>query len=170
VAGTRPVNGLYLGYPHSPTGAVSAAVEFATELGSTLDPDRAATIARLVADPSDGNAPLAAAQGVASTRHHLGLPAAGPLPPGTAVSLVPAMFQLRDVTASRVTVLLLFDYTALVPHDISGHLGAVAAGMHWTTAGWKLLGPGGPDVSGLIATPGTAAAVAKGWKAMTNGL
>jgi hypothetical protein len=170
VAGTRPVNGLYLGYPHSLTGAVSAAVEFVTELGSTLDPDRAATIARLAADPSYGSAPLAAAQGVVSTRHQLGLPAAGPLPPGTAVSLVPTMFQLRDVTSSQVTVLLLFNYTEMVRHGISGHLGAMSAAVHWTTASWRLLEPGGPDASGLIATPGTAAAAAKGWKAMTNGL
>jgi hypothetical protein len=170
VAGTRPVNGLYLSYPHSTAGAVSAAVEFTTELGSTLDPDRAATIARLVADPSYGDAPQDAARGAVSTRQRLGLPGSGPLPPGTAVSLVPSMFQVRDATASQVTVLLLFDYTAMVSHGIFGHLGAMAAGLHWTTAGWKLLGPGGPDVSGLIATPGTAAATAKGWEAMTNGL
>ncbi|HEY2442228.1 MAG TPA: hypothetical protein VGI31_03750 [Streptosporangiaceae bacterium] len=184
-AGTRPVNGLYLGYPRSAVGAVSAAVEFVTELGSTLDPDRAATVARLVADPSYSVAPIAAAAGVASTRHRLGLPVAGPLPPGTAVSLVPTMFQVQDVTASRVTVLLLFDYTAMVPAGISERLGAMAAAMHWTQAGWRLLQPGapnvpgpnmsgpnvpGPNMSGLIATPGTAAAAAKGWKAMTSGM
>jgi hypothetical protein len=171
LAGTQPVNGLYLDYPHSGAGAVSAAVEFTTELGSTLDPDRAATIARLIADPSYAAAPQAAAAGVAATRQRLGLPTAGPLPPGTAVSLDPTMFQLRDETASRVTVLLLFDYTTMAPRGISEHLGAMAAPMHWTPAGWKLLQTGpGPDVSGLIATPGTAAAAAKGWKAMTNGL
>jgi hypothetical protein len=170
VAGTQPVNGLDLGYPHSATGAVSAAVEFVTELGSTLDPDRAAAVARLVADPSYPAAAVAAAQGVAAARQRLGLPAAGPLPPGTAVSLVPAMFQLRDVTPGQVSVLLLFDYTAMAPRGISERLGAMAAAMHWTSSGWKLLQPDGPDVSGLIATPGTAAAAAKGWKAMTNGM
>jgi hypothetical protein len=80
------------------------------------------------------------------------------------------MFQVRDVTPGRITVLLLFDYTAMVPRGISERLGAMAAAVHWTSAGWKLLQPGGPDVSGLIATPGTAAAAAKGWKAMTNGM
>jgi hypothetical protein len=170
VAGTQPVNGLDLSYPHSAVGAVSAAVGFVTELDSTLDPDRAAAVARLVADPSYPAAPGAAAQGVTATRRRFGLPVAGPLPPGTAVSLVPTMFQLRDVTQDQVTVLLLFNYTAMVPRGISERLGAMAAAMHWTPAGWKLLQPGAPDTSGLIATPGTAAAAAQGWKAMTNGL
>src|SRR5579875_2847899 len=154
--GTHPAGGLDLGYPHSAAGAVSAAVEFVTELGSTLDPDRAAAVARLTADPSWPGAPQAAARGVAGTRRRLGLPASGPLPPGTAVSLVPAMYQLRDETPAHVTVLLLFDYTAMVPRGISEHLGATAATLHWTSAGWKLLAPAGPDASGLIATPGTA--------------
>ncbi len=173
VAGSRLVNGLYLDYPHSVAGAVSAAVEFVTELDSTLDPDRAATIARLTADPSYGAAPVAAARGVTGTRQRLGLPAAGPLPPGTAVSLVPAMFQVRNATASKLTVLLLFDYTATVPRGVWEHLGAMAVTMHWTPAGWRLLkpdAPDGPDAPALIATPGTAAAIADGWKAMTDGL
>ena len=48
VAGADLVNGIYTWYPRSTAGAVSAAAEFLTELGSTLDPDRAATIARLL--------------------------------------------------------------------------------------------------------------------------
>ena len=170
VGGTHLINGLYLTYPHTQAGAVSAAVEFIGELGSTLDPDRAATIARLTADASFGGAPQAAAAGVVSTRRHLGLPVTGPLPPGTAVSLVPAMYQVRDVTSARVTVLLLFGYTAIVPAGIQEHVGAVATTLRWTAASWRLLSRAGPGTSGLIATPGTAAAAAKGWKAMTDGV
>jgi hypothetical protein len=170
VAGSRLVNGLYTWYPQSTAGAVSAAVEFITELGSTLEPDRAATIARLVADPSYGGAPAAAALGAISTRRQLGLPEAGPAPAGTAVLLVPVMYQLRDVTASRLTVLLLFDYTETAPSGITEHLGVTAARMNWTPAGWRLLPPAGPDPSGLVATPGTASATAKGWEAMTNAM
>src|SRR5579863_9278862 len=32
------VNGVYAGYPHSTRGAVSAAAEYLTQIGSTLDP------------------------------------------------------------------------------------------------------------------------------------
>jgi hypothetical protein len=170
VAGSRLVNGMYTYYPHSRAGAVSAAVEFVTELGSTLEPDRAATVARLTADPSDRNAPQDAAQDAISTRRQLGLPPAGATPPGAAVFLVPVMYQLRGVTADQLTVLLLFDYTETVPSGIREHLGVTAARLNWTPAGWRLLPPAGPDPSGLLATPGTAAATAKGWEAMTNAM
>jgi len=170
VAGSRLVNGMYTWYPHSIAGAVSAAVEFVTELGSTLEPDRAATIARLAADPSYSGAAQAAALGAVSTRRQLGLPAAGPPPAGTAVLLVPVMYQLRNVTAGRLTVLLLFNYTETVPSGIREHLGVTAAHMNWTPAGWRLLPPARSDPSAPLATPGTADATAKGWEAMTNAM
>jgi len=169
-AGSRLVNGMYTWYPHSTAGAVSAAVEFVTELGSTLEPDRAATIARLAADPSYSGAAEAAALGAVGTRRQLGLPAAGPPPAGTAVLLVPVMYQLRNVTADRLTVLLLFNYTETVPSSIREHLGVTAAHMNWTPAGWRLLQPAGSDPSAPLATPGTADATAKGWEAMTNAM
>ena len=82
--------------------------------------------------------------------------------------LVPVMYQLRDVTAERLTVLLLFDYTETVPAAISEHLGVTAARMNWTPDGWRLLQPAAGDLSGLVATPGTPGAARKGWKALTN--
>jgi len=169
-SGSRLVDGLYLGYPDSTAGAVSAAVEFSTELGSTLDPARAATIARLAAYPSYAGAPDDAARGAASTRRRLGLPVTGPLPPGTGVFLVPVMYQVRDFTAGQMTVLLLFTYTAVVPAGIQEHLGATEVGLRWTGTDWRLLKPGSSQLSGLIATPGTAGAAAKGWEAMTGAM
>jgi hypothetical protein len=168
VAGAGLVNGIYTRYPHSTAGAVSAAAEFVTELGSTLEPDRAATIARLTADPSYTQAGPDAASGTVSTRRQLGLPATGSLPPATAVLLVPVMCQLRDVTADRLTVLLLFDYTETAPAAISEHLGVTAARMNWTADGWRMLQPAAGDLSALLATPGTPAAARKGWKALSN--
>lgn len=172
VAGSHLVNGIYTGYPHSLAGAVSAAVEFVTELGSTLEPDQAATIARLTAAPSYAAAAQDAATSTIDVRHQLGLPADGPVPPGTAVLVVPAMYQLREVSADQVTVLLLFDYTQTLATGIREHAGVTAVRLGWTPASWRLLPPaaGGPDPSDLIATPGTAAAAAKGWETMTNGL
>jgi hypothetical protein len=149
---------------------VSAAVEFITELGSTLEPGRAATVARLAAASSYRAAAQDAAAGAASTRRQLGLPASGSLPPGTAVSLVPVLYQLRDVTADHLTVLLLFDYTEMVPGGIREHLGVTAARLTWTVSSWRLLPPAGPELSGLLATPGTASATAKGWEAMAGGV
>lgn len=168
VPGAGLVNGIYTSYPHSTAGAVSAATEFLTELGSTLEPDRAATIARLTADPSYPQAGPDAARGAVSTRRQLCLPATGSLPPATAVLLVPVMYQLRDVTAGRLTVLLLFTYTETLPAAIREHLGVTAARLNWTPDGWRLMQPAAADLSALLATPGTAGAARKGWKALTN--
>jgi hypothetical protein len=170
VAGSGLVNGIYTRYPHTTAGAVSAATEFVAELGSTLEPDRAAAIARLIADPSYPGAAEDAAQGALRTRRQLGLALTGSLQPGTGVALVPVMFQLRDVSAGRMTVLLLFDYTEILPSAVRVRLGAAAAGVSWTAAGWRLLTPAGGDLSGLVAAPGTAAAARKGWEAMTDGV
>jgi hypothetical protein len=54
---------------------------------------------------------------------------------------------------------------------IRERLGVTAVRLGWTPDGWRLLAPAGrpgPGPSGLLATPGTAGATARGWKAMTD--
>ena len=82
VQGRELINGVYLGFPHSTAGAVSAADYVVSEVFSTLDPDRAAAVMRLTAAPSYPDAPQQAAQGAVSDRQDLGIPAAGPVPAG----------------------------------------------------------------------------------------
>jgi hypothetical protein len=170
VGGAGWVNGIYTRYPRTRAGAVSAAVEFITELGSTLDPDRAATVARITADPSYRAAAQDAAASVTAARRALGLPLTGPLPPGTGSFLVPVMYQLRAVSAHQLTVLLLYDYTLTAPSGIAERAGVTATRLTWTSAGWRLLRPPADQLAALAATPGTTDAAAKGWKAMDNGL
>jgi hypothetical protein len=85
------------------------------------------------------------------------------------------MYQLRDSSRNQVTVLLLFDYTQTTASGISDHLGVTAVRLGWTPATWRMLpppanAPSSASLTELIATPGTAAAIAKGWEAMTNAL
>lgn len=169
VTGSRWVNGIYTDYPRSQAGAVSAAVEFMTALGSTLDPDRAATVARLAADPSYHAAAADAAASAISARRVLGLPPSGPLPEGTAAFLVPVMYQLLG-GQPHLGVLLLFDYTVTAPSGVAEHIGVTEVRLTWTQASWRLLPPPAHDLAALLATPGTASATAKGWEAMTYGL
>lgn len=164
------MNGVFTDYPHSQAGAVSAAVEFLTELGSTLDPDRAAAVARLAASPSYPAAAQDAAASAIAARRRLGLPVSGPLPPGTAVFCVPVMYQLRGVSANQLTVLLLFDYTKTAPSGTAEHTGVASVRVSWTPASWRLLRPAGAELSGLLTTPGTAGAAAKGWKVMIDAM
>lgn len=170
VAGAGWVNGLYTRYPRSQAGAVSAAVEFMTELGSTLDPDRAATVARLTADSSYRGAAQDAAASAVSARRALGLPVTGVLPAGTGAFLVPAMYQLNETSADQLTVFLLYNYTLTQRSGLTEHVGVGAVSLIWTPASWRLLTPPADDLAKLLATPGTADATSKGWKAMTHGL
>jgi hypothetical protein len=90
-----------------------------------------------------------------------------------AVATVPVMYQLRDVSPGQLTVLLLFEYTQITQARIADHPGVTAVRLGWTPASWRLLPPaGGPGLasSALVTTPGTAAATAHGWKAMTDAL
>ncbi len=166
VQGRELVNGVYVGYPHSTQGAVSAGAEYLTQIGSTLDPDRSAAVARLGAAPSYTDAPEQVAQGTVIARRRAGLPASGPVPPGVSVELTPVQYQLRNPTPDKVTVLFLGDYTQTTANGTSQvSLGVWPVQMIWAAADWKLL-PGHPGAryTSLRADPGSPAAAAKGWQ------
>lgn len=170
VQGNQFVNGLHVGYPHSETGAVSAAVEYWTQLGSTLDSDRAATIARLAADPAWTDGPQQLAKGPVATRQTLGLPTSGPVPAGASVQLEPIEYQVRAATANTTTVLLLADYTTTTPAEgTSTHVGVFPLQMNWTASDWKIADPtDGNTYSNLAAIPGSAQASSDGWAELSQ--
>jgi len=169
IQGAQLVNGVYLGFPDTTVGAVSAADEFMSQIGSTLDPDRAAAVLRLTADPSYPAGPQDFASGTVSERTDLGLPATGPLPSGTSAVLDPVEYQVRDVTASQVTVLLLADdVLTLPPEGTQTRVGVYPLRMHWAEDDWKILPPDGHTTyAQLSAVPGTPQAADLGWQEMT---
>jgi hypothetical protein len=139
VHGTHSSGGISIGYPHSQVGAVSAAVEYGTQCGSTLDVQRSTQIGRVIADASYGDVGTAFAQGMANTRHHLGLPSNGPVPPGASMTFSTMAYQVRDAQADRVTVLLLAYLTTTTPADgMRQRYIVVPALMVWTGGDWKL--------------------------------
>jgi len=169
IQGRQLVNGVYLGYPHSMQGAVSAAVEFMTQIGSSLDPDRAAAVLRLTADPSYASGPQDFANGAVSERRDLSLPASGEVPAGASVVLEPAEYQAWAVNTGQVTVLLLADDVITLP-DLSTQtrVGVYPLRMHWAQGDWKILRPDpAAAYSFLSAAPGSPQAAADGWKELT---
>ncbi|MFJ9523108.1 hypothetical protein ACIRPK_33290 [Kitasatospora sp. NPDC101801] len=167
VRGARLVNGVAVGYPHSSVGAVSAAVEYWRQLGSTLEPDRAAAVARVVADADWSDAPDTLAKGPAATRKALRLPASGQLDPGTSVTLNPVEYQVRSVGADSIQVLLLSTYTTSVPGTgMQTRMGVYPLDLVWSGGDWRIPAPSGTsttDYTSLVAEPGSAQASAKGW-------
>jgi hypothetical protein len=164
IAGARLVNGVYLGFPRTASGAVSAAAEFTTQLLTTLDPGRAAAVMRTVADPSFPAGPRQAAQGTARDRESLGLPASGPVPPGYSFGVAPLECQVRMAGADRVTVLLLAEFNAVSPGaGMQLGYGVFPVALHWSGGDWKVLPTPARDYTGLAAQPDSAQAVALGW-------
>jgi hypothetical protein len=165
VQGAMTVNDVPLGFPHSTVGAVSAADEFAMLLLSTLDPDRAAAVMRLVADPSYAAGPQQAAAATASDRQALGVPASGVVPDGTSFTWDPVEYQVRDASADRVTVLLLCEVAFTMPgQGTASGVAVYPMAVQWAQADWKVLPPPGRDYSGLAAQPGSPQAASLGWQ------
>lgn len=169
IQGSQLVNGVYLGFPHTTQGAVSAAEEFMSQIGSTLDPDRAAAVLRLVADPSYPKGPEDFADGTTSERRDLGLPVTGRVPQAASVILDPVEYQVRAVTPGQVTVLLLAsDIITLPTQGTQSRVGVYPLRMHWTEDDWKILTPDPKaNYAKLSAVPGTPAAASLGWQVMT---
>lgn len=165
VQGSQQINGVELGFPHSTVGAVSAADADVTEVFSTLDPDRAAAVMRMIADPSFTDGPQQAAKGPVNARKYLGLPETGPVPAGASVQVQPMEYQVRGISADTVTVLLLCDYTATTPDQGTSTRSAVfPVSAHWAEGDWKVLPPEGAVDTRLEVEPGSPQAAALGWQ------
>jgi hypothetical protein len=165
VQGRELVNGVYLGFPHSTAGAVSAADYVVGEVFSTLDPDRAAAVMRLTAAPSYAGAPEQAAQGAASDRQELGIPASGAVPAGYSLLVQPEEYQARSVEADSATVLLLCDFTTTRPGTgTQTRIAVFPVQMHWAQADWKVASFGAGSEASLAAEPFSAQAAALGWQ------
>jgi hypothetical protein len=168
IQGAHLVDGVQVGFPHTPIGAVSAAADYLAALASTLDPDYAASVMRVAGDPGDNSLPASLATSTVSLRADLHLPTSGPLSPPVAFQTTVQMYQLRETTANSVLVLLLALGTFTNAHGgIAQTTGVFPLHMRWVGDDWKLAAiGGGQDYSGLNATPDTAAAVSNGWSAL----
>lgn len=168
-APTSDIVGVPVGYPHSPVGAISAAYHFETALSSTLDPDRAAAIARVVADSSWTTAAADAAQITSLGRQGLGLPPTATGTQGVTSTVTPSDFMIMSQSPDHLDIFLLehgSTYDATNPSLNKSYVGVVDAPMHWTGTDWRLMNPAAipaAERSRLAATT-PEAAVALGWR------
>jgi len=171
-AATGNIAGVPVGYPHTTSGAISAAYHFTQALGSTLSPDRGAAIAHIVTDPSYSGATDAVAAAIAGTRQRLGLPARVPTTEsafflGTPSAYLPQGQPSRD----DVDVYLLVrinTYSPTAGNDVSVQM--VDAPMHWNGSDWRLATP--HDVAPATRTrltvdPNGPTAAALGWRQLS---
>ena len=165
VPGAHWKDGLWLGYPRTQSGALSAGLEYTTAVVESLDPDRLrAVLADVLAPGERIAAGLAAA--VRSDRALVGAPATGPLPAGAALVLTGRMYQLLDFNQSQAHLLLLFTMQASGPGapDLSGKAMILPVRLRWAVGDWKLSAwDRGPSYRSLIAPPDSASAYGEGW-------
>ncbi|GGK82160.1 hypothetical protein Sme01_38460 [Sphaerisporangium melleum] len=163
--GSRMVHEVSVGYPHSMLGAISAAVEYWGQIASTLDRARAAQVGTVVADPVWRTAAAELSEGPVNTRRRLGLPTSGPVPDGASVLLTPVAYQIRQITADSVTVILLGYYQTTLPgRDPQNRIGVFPLQLRWVADDWKMPAPTlSANYSDLQTTPGSDEAAVFGW-------
>ncbi|MEZ0109302.1 hypothetical protein ABH920_003312 [Catenulispora sp. EB89] len=169
VHGARVADGIEVGFPHTPIGAVSAASEYVDAAASTLDPDYAASVMRVAGDPGNTALPSSLATSILKLRSELQLRSDGPLDRPVTFQTTAQMYQLRNVAADDVLVLLLTDSTFVNAQGGTAQTtGVFPVQMRWIAGDWKIgaIGRTGQDYSSLAATPDTQDAVKRGWLAL----
>lgn len=164
--GSRTVNGVRVGYPHTTAGAVAAIVEYGPALAASLEPDRASQVGVAVADDSFGDAASYFANVPVNARRRMGVPLSGPLPGGSSEVLSPLAYQVRDAGSDSVTVLLLAYLTTNSPtRGLESFHATFPYYLVWHQGDWKLTKQpsDAADYSALRRPPGTADAAAAGW-------
>ena len=169
VHGARVADGIEVGFPHTTVGAVSAASEYVDAVASTLDPDYAASVMRVAGDPGNPALSSSIATSTVKLRGYLQLGTGGSLNPPVTFQTTAQMYQLRNVAADDVLVLLLTDSTFVNARGGTAQTtGVFPVQMRWIAGDWKVsaIGRTGHDYSGLAASPDTQAAVKQGWLAL----
>jgi len=169
-AATGNIAGVPVGYPHTTSGAISAAYHYSQALAGTLNADRGAAIAHVVADaPSWPKASDEIAAIVTNTRHGLGLPERAATGETAFITGTPQAFMLRSpATLDEVDVLLLARIDSYSP--TSGNRATaqvVDTPMHWNGSDWRLADPqpvSASDRTHLTVDPNDPAALALGWR------
>lgn len=166
VRGENERDGVRVGYPQSVTGAVSAAIEYGTEITSTLDLDRVPAVLRAVSDGSYGSSDADLQAAPTFWRQKLGLPTTGPVPAGASLELVVSAYQVKDREPERITVLILGYVTGTTAEAGPQSFLLVFPVLLVWTGDWKLQkrSEDAPDYAELRARPGTPEAVAAGWQ------
>jgi hypothetical protein len=167
------VEGVAVGFPATPGGAVAAAYAY-SRLASSLDATATLRALEQVADPAAGwlaAQRTAIADGVAAQRSALGLAPVGPSE-GATLTITPAGFQFVGRPGPRsatVLTLAVLSGTAVDGTRTSGSL-VLRWELRWDGDRWRATRPHVTDqYDNLVAVPLTSDAVAKGWREARGG-
>lgn len=170
---TGTVEGVPVGFPATPSGAVAAAYAY-SRLATSLDAAATLRVLEQVSDPTSGwlaAQRTAIADGVAAQRAALGLAPVGPSD-GATLTITPAGFQFvgrPDSRSTSVLTLAVLSGTAVDGTRTSGSL-VLRWELRWVGDRWRAIRPHVTDqYEELVAVPLTSDAVAKGWREARGG-
>jgi hypothetical protein len=163
---------IFRGYERSYVGAVSAAVNWLSAQGSSLDPDYSERLgAELLIEGSE-QVPADWRTWPTHRRNDLGISATGDAPTGYGLNASAMAYQTTDVTESEITVVVLMRLTGTSPFGSTATNTVLAVKLVWTGEDWADSGRStGVDLKRLNVEQGqetSREAVDLGWKQLTR--
>jgi len=163
---------IFHGYEYSYTGAVSAAADWLTAYGSSLDPDYSAQLAESLLVDGAEQTPDDWSQWPVNRREDLGAPESGELDAGWGLTATPMAYQTRNETSTELMVVLLVRLTGTSPYGSTSRNTILSMDLVWTGQDWADAGyTDTPDLSQLHVDPGdedSELAATLGWRQLIS--
>lgn len=127
---------IFQGYERSYVGAVSAAFNWLTALGSSLDPDYAELLGEAVLVENANQDPDDWRDWPLKRREEIGLGSTGAVPDGWGLNASPMAYQTRNATSESIEVIFLVRLTATSPYGSTSANTLLSMNLVWTGEDW----------------------------------
>lgn len=127
---------IFRGYEKSYVGAVSAAFNWLTAYGSSLDPDYSEQLGEALLVENGDQDPDDWREGPLNRREDIGLPSTGAVPDGWGYNASPMAYQTRNETAESIEVIFLVRLTATSPYGSTSANTWLSMNLVWTGQDW----------------------------------
>lgn len=127
---------IFRGYERTYVGAVSAAFNWLTAYGSSLDPDYSEQLGEALLVENGDQRPVDWREGPLNRREDIGLPSTGAVPDGWGYNSSPMAYQTRNETAETIEVIFLVRLTATSPYGSTSANTWLSMNLVWTGEDW----------------------------------
>lgn len=127
---------IFRGYERSYVGAVSAAADWLSAGGSSLDPDYHERLGGELLVENDNQSPEDWRDWPMDRREDLGIARNGEVPDGYGMSATPMAYQTRHASADRIEVMLLIRLTGSSPYGSTTANTVLGMELVWTGEDW----------------------------------
>lgn len=136
---------IFRGYERSYVGAVSAAFNWLTAYGSSLDPDYSEQLGQALLVENDNQDPDDWRDWPLNRREEIGLGSIGAVSDGWGLNASPMAYQTRNATAESIEVIFLVRLTVTSPYGSTSANTLLSMNLVWTGEDWA---DSGDDMGG----------------------